>query len=356
MEKIGIIVLALIGVTLGGNIHHGAPAQAIVPAAPAVAVAAAPAQIAEPQYHSAPQQYAHEVPAAAIRNVETVDVTKTITPVVTKTTTRKTHSEPALSVGHVQGYSQASHGPAKVAPVQYNTQYTQYLNPTVGVNGPVTYSGPALGQGVAVQEGVQAVPVQHGIAAHPAHDGIHQVAVGGPEPVAYAGHGFVNAAQPAYNAAPVAFAAPPAQLNVAPAAYNGAFAGRIVNPAPLLGFNNLQLDSGLNNRIQQGQATQFFNGGNGLAQYQPAAYAAPAAAYAAPAAAYAAPAAAYAAPAAAYAAPAAAYAAPAAAYAAPAAPYAAPAAAIGIAAFDTSSLLTSAGYDSTHQNIHGASF
>lgn len=71
-------------------------------------------------------------------------VTKTITPVVTKTTTYNTHSEPALSIGHVQGYSQSAQGSPKIAPVQFQTQYTSYLNPTVGVNGPVTYTGPAV--------------------------------------------------------------------------------------------------------------------------------------------------------------------------------------------------------------------
>ena len=50
-----------------------------------------------------PKVYGQSIPAAAIRNVETVMVTKTITPVVTKTTTHHTHAEPALSIGHVQG-------------------------------------------------------------------------------------------------------------------------------------------------------------------------------------------------------------------------------------------------------------
>lgn len=90
---------------------------------------------------SSPQSYSKSIPAAAIRNVETVAVTKTITPVVTKTTTYNTHSEPALSIGHVQGYSQSAQGHAKIAPVQFQTQYTSYHNPTVGVNGPVTYTG-----------------------------------------------------------------------------------------------------------------------------------------------------------------------------------------------------------------------
>lgn len=93
---------------------------------------------------SSPQSYSKSIPAAAIRNVETVAVTKTITPVVTKTTTYNTHSEPALSIGHVQGYSQSAQGSPKIAPVQFQTQYTSYLNPTVGVNGPVTYTGPAV--------------------------------------------------------------------------------------------------------------------------------------------------------------------------------------------------------------------
>ncbi|ODM91622.1 hypothetical protein Ocin01_15061 [Orchesella cincta] len=91
-----------------------------------------------------PTSYSKSIPAAAIRNVETVAVTKTITPVVTKTTTYNTHSEPALSIGHVQGYSQSATGQPKVAPVQFQTQYTSYQNPTVGVNGPVTYTGPAV--------------------------------------------------------------------------------------------------------------------------------------------------------------------------------------------------------------------
>ncbi|CAL8140813.1 unnamed protein product [Orchesella dallaii] len=94
--------------------------------------------------HSSPTSYSKSIPAAAIRNVETVAVTKTITPVVTKTTTYNTHSEPALSIGHVQGYSQSATGQPKVAPVQFQTQYTTYSNPTVGVNGPVTYTGPAV--------------------------------------------------------------------------------------------------------------------------------------------------------------------------------------------------------------------
>lgn len=84
---------------------------------------------------SAPESYSKAIPAAAIRNVETVAVTKTITPVVTKTTTYNTHSEPALSIGHVQGYSQSAVGHPKIAPVQFQTQYTSYLQPTVGVNG-----------------------------------------------------------------------------------------------------------------------------------------------------------------------------------------------------------------------------
>lgn len=94
-------------------------------------------------FKQAPQTYSRKIPAAAIRNVETVAVTKTITPVVTKTTTYHTHSEPALSVGHVQGYQQRATGHQKIAPVQFLTQYTN-MNPTVGVNGPVTYTGPAV--------------------------------------------------------------------------------------------------------------------------------------------------------------------------------------------------------------------
>jgi len=106
---------------------------------------------------SGPIGYSNSIPAAAIRNVETVGVTKTITPVVTKTTTYNTHSEPALSIGHVQGYSQSAVGQPKIAPVQFNTQYTTYANPTVGVNGPVTYTGPAVASGY-----VSAVPVAVG--------------------------------------------------------------------------------------------------------------------------------------------------------------------------------------------------
>ncbi|CAG7825684.1 unnamed protein product [Allacma fusca] len=132
---------------------YGAPSVA---AAPVAAVAAAPAAVAAPAVavatfkSSAPVGYSNAIPAAAIRNVETVGVTKTITPVVTKTTTYNTHSEPAVSVGHVQGYSQSAVGAPKVAPVQFSTQYTSYVNPTVGLNGPVTYAGPAHATGYAV--------------------------------------------------------------------------------------------------------------------------------------------------------------------------------------------------------------
>ena len=114
----------------GGGYAYGAPAQAVAgnlynpiqyiqsdgrtddlrynnyySINPAVAAPAAVAAVpAVATFKSgAPVGYSNAIPAAAIRNVETVGVTKTITPVVTKTTTYNTHSEPAVSVGHVQG-------------------------------------------------------------------------------------------------------------------------------------------------------------------------------------------------------------------------------------------------------------
>jgi len=220
MHKL-VVLLALFGSAFAGDV-----------AAP-VSTYGAPAAVA-PAYGAPagnPAQYSHSVNAAAIRNVETVGVTKTITPVVTKTTTHQTHSEPALSVGHVQGYTQSAAGPARVAPVQYNTQYTQYLNPTVGVNGPVTYSGPAVGAaGYAIGGGAgyaaapalgyAAAPVAYAQApvyaqaayAAPAYA---QAAYAAPAPIAYAAApaiGYSNlagyaAAAPQFHAAPAAIPA-----------------------------------------------------------------------------------------------------------------------------------------------------
>jgi hypothetical protein len=65
-------------------------------------------------YAVGPKNYQQSIPAAAIRNVEIVGITKTITPVVTKTITRQTHAEPALSIGHVQGRPQTS---SKLCPI-----------------------------------------------------------------------------------------------------------------------------------------------------------------------------------------------------------------------------------------------
>jgi len=167
-----IVLFALFASSYAGVVQqqHGIVAQQ------AVAVAAAPVVA------SAPQQYSHQIQAAAIRNVETVGVTKTITPVVTKTTTTRLHSEPAISVGYVQGYTQSAQGPAQVAPVQYNTQYTSYLNPTVGLNGPVSYAGPAVQTGVAVA----AQPVAAYASTGPA---IAQYASAGPALAQYASAG-----------------------------------------------------------------------------------------------------------------------------------------------------------------------
>jgi len=194
-----------------GYAQYGAPAVAGNHYYSVPAVAAAPVAVAT--YKSgAPVGYSNAIPAAAIRNVETVGVTKTITPVVTKTTTYNTHSEPAVSVGHVQGYSQSAVGSPKIAPVQFTTQYTSYQNPTVGVNGPVTYAGPAVATGLPVQQAVVAQPVyaQQAYAA-PAYA---QQAYAAPvaayqqayAPAAYAGLGL--AGYSGYNLAALGYAQP----------------------------------------------------------------------------------------------------------------------------------------------------
>lgn len=94
------------------SVHSHTPAYTVA-AAPLAAVGHVPAYSVAPALsheHVAllatagkPKVYQKSVPAAAIRNIETVMVTKTITPVVTKTTTYLTKAEPALSLGHVQG-------------------------------------------------------------------------------------------------------------------------------------------------------------------------------------------------------------------------------------------------------------
>jgi len=171
---------------------------------------AAPVAVGEAVKASAPHGYSNQIPAAAIRNVETVGVTKTITPVVTKTTTYNTHSEPALSVGRVEGYTQHAHGAPRFAPVQYNTQYSSYANPTVGVNGPVTYAGPAVSQGV----GVGVAPVA---AAPVAAYAGQAIGLGG---FGYSGLSGLGAF--GYSAAPVAayaHAAPAAAYGPPPSAY-----------------------------------------------------------------------------------------------------------------------------------------
>lgn len=80
----------------------------------------------------------------------------------------------------------------------YSISMQQYLNPTVGVNGPVTYSGPAVGQGVALQQGIAVQPAapvavqpQPVYATHQAHAHHHAQ----PAYVAHAGlhGGFLNA-------------------------------------------------------------------------------------------------------------------------------------------------------------------
>jgi len=196
---------------------------------------AAPLAVHDAVKASAPQGYSNQIPAAAIRNVETVGVTKTITPVVTKTTTYNTHSEPALSVGRVEGYTQHAHGAPKFAPVQYNTQYSTYANPTVGVNGPVTYSGPAVSQAVGVSVGsvpVAAAPV-HAYAGQAIGLGGFGYAHGGP--VGYAHAGYAHAAPAGYSshayAAPVAAYGPPAHSYGAPAHSYGAPAHSYGAPA-----------------------------------------------------------------------------------------------------------------------------
>ncbi|CAL8074356.1 unnamed protein product [Orchesella dallaii] len=129
------------------HVHSHAAPVGYYNSAPAFAYSGAPVQeqLALLSTAGKPKVYGQSIPAAAIRNVEQIMVTKTITPVVTKTTTHHTRAEPALSLGHVQGYSQAAVGHPKVAPVKFNTAYTSYSNPTVGINGPVVYSGPAVG-------------------------------------------------------------------------------------------------------------------------------------------------------------------------------------------------------------------
>lgn len=83
--------------------------------------------------------------------------------------------------------------------VQFNTQYTSYANPTVGVNGPVVYSGQAVG---IAQVGVAAAPV----------------AVAGPEPVVAKAVGQAVA----YQAAPVAYQTGQIAYQAAPVAYKTA--------------------------------------------------------------------------------------------------------------------------------------
>jgi len=174
--------------------------------------AAGPLAVHDAVKASAPQGYSNQIPAAAIRNVETVGVTKTITPVVTKTTTYNTHSEPALSVGRVEGYTQHAHGAPKFAPVQYNTQYSTYANPTVGVNGPVTYSGPAISQGVGI--GVGHAPVA---AAPVAAYAGQAIGLGGFGYAGYAPAGYAHAGYA--HASPVAAYGPPAHAYGAPSHY-----------------------------------------------------------------------------------------------------------------------------------------
>jgi len=178
---------------------------------------AAPLAVHDAVKTSAPHGYSNQIPAAAIRNVETVGVTKTITPVVTKTTTYNTHSEPALSVGRVEGYTQHAHGAPKFAPVQYNTQYSTYANPTVGVNGPVTYAGPAISQGVGVGVApVAAAPVS-------AYAG-QAIGLGG---FGYAGFAPAFAGYSGYAAAPVA-----AAYKAAPAYHAASYAAPVAYAAP----------------------------------------------------------------------------------------------------------------------------
>jgi len=194
-----VVIIALFGLVNAGDLQQ--PAAVVGP----------PAQVSPILKSSPPANYAKQVPAAAIRNVESVDVKKTITPVVTKTTTHQTHSEPALSVGHVSGYTQTHVGEPKFAEVHYNTHYTQYLNPTVGVNGPVTYTGPAVSEGVAETPGVAvsqvaavAQPVYQAPLAAPAQYHQYQYASAGPVqvPAQYAAPGPAHI--PAqYAAAPV---------------------------------------------------------------------------------------------------------------------------------------------------------
>jgi hypothetical protein len=187
------------------------------------------AYVAQPALVSgAPQKYSQAIPAAAIRNVETVGVTKTITPVVTKTTTTQTHLEPAVSVGHVQGYSQSAVGAPRVAPVQYNTQYTSYVNPTVGVNGPVTYAGPAHSAGIAVAAQpvyAQAAPAYAAAPVYaqaaPAYAAAPVYAQAAPAYAAAPAYGGVYAVQPAisYAQPQFAYAAAPAYAQVQQQAY-----------------------------------------------------------------------------------------------------------------------------------------
>lgn len=220
---------------------YGAPAPAYgAPAAVAAPVVAAAPAVATFK-SGAPVGYSNAIPAAAIRNVETVGVTKTITPVVTKTTTYNTHSEPAVSVGHVQGYSQSAVGAAKVAPVQFSTQYTSYLNPTVGVNGPVTYAGPAHAVG----------PVAQVAYAQPAYAQAAHLGYAAPIGVGYAAH---------------AHAAPAINLG-----YNGlGYAGH----AGLLGLQGINLAQYA--YAPQGLGLAYAQPAVGYAQAAPVALAAPA--------------------------------------------------------------------------------
>jgi len=285
MHKL-IVFVALFGTALAGDLQQGG---GVAYGAPAVATSYGAPGGGAVLKSSGPAGYSHQVPAAAIRNVETVGVTKTITPVVTKTTTHQTHSEPALSVGHVQGYSQSSQGPAQVAPVQYNTQYTQYLNPTVGVNGPVTYAGPAVGPaGYALSAGGGgggAVAVGGGA-----------VGVGYAAPAAYA----APAQQFAYAApaAQYAYAAPAAQVAYAAPAQFASYAAPAVQvqsyAAPAVGYSGISGYAAQPQFLSAGVAlpAEIQGGSYGGAQFLSdagqvqAAYAAPATSYGAPSAGY----------------------------------------------------------------------
>lgn len=78
------------------------------------------------------------------------------------------HLKPYFSYYSILGYKQGAVGHVKVAPVQFNTAYTSFANPTVGINGPVVYKGPAVGLAAVAAAG--------------------PVAIGGPEPVGKAAY------------------------------------------------------------------------------------------------------------------------------------------------------------------------